>query len=357
MSRNIPMPDWAGVKFCITGDSIDADWTKYSTIGGYNAGWTLIKNTAVGGRTTEQMLAGFDSELGSVDFDILLIKGGTNDMGAFAQSVTISNLKGIVDKCVALGKKAIVILPPTRNDNIEVSASLRSAIFMYFTKWGVPCLDPFSTCIEPTTGGFKSGYTLDGVHPTTLAHGIAGEKLKEQLLSLITNNSSWKPLANIKAGGILSNPLMLLDSNADGWSDDYSDSSAAFTPTISTDSDFIGGKCQQVVIWPSSADTYIRFLTSSFPSGASKIHFHMKLKLVSFDDSYLVSVHLQSVTGGFKTVLGAAITDQTIEVSSLVDVDTTDSFYYVYFEIKKNNVATYSGTMKFGELQVTTVYL
>ena len=361
VSVKVKLPNNMVSKFAITGDSIDADATHYSTIGGWNAGMSLAKNTAVGGRRTSVMLSQFDAELGGVDFDVLLIKGGTNDIGASVPTATIiSNLQGIVDKCVALGKKAIVILPPPMNSQIQASSALRDAMYLYFRDKGVTCIDPFATCINTATGGFKSGYDNDGTHPSVIGDGVAGQALTTMLLENLNIDKSLSPKSNIKAGGLFSNPLMLLDSNADGWADGYGDGSpTGLTPSIVADADFVGGKAQKVSFASLTTDKYFRFLTVSFTGAPKKIHLNCKMKLDGYTSAsnYVVVVSLQGVLSGrFFPATLSVLTDQTIVISADFPFVAPDNFYYVYFNIKKGAGADYSGSIRFGELQVYPVY-
>jgi hypothetical protein len=347
--------------FAIIGDSIDASTYGYSTRGGCTAGLVLIKNFAVNGWKTTDMLTALPTALDDYDFDIMIIKGGTNDLGAYSQVQTIQNLQNMVDLCKAKGVLPIIVLPPTRTDPIGYKAlvlSLRTALHYHCQANDILCLDPFRVSIDVANGNWVSGYSLDQIHPTYQTHAIVGTQFATDLVSVLTTVSKVKkPTANQLEGGLVANPLMILDSNSDGWADGYNDGGASFTPTIATDSDFVGGKCQRIAFSALNNSNRANFLTSGFVVGSvKKITARIRLKIEAWDGKFALAISLLGNSSGILYPIiydagGLGLSDGVVCFTP----NPADTYYNVRIDTIVIT-AGYTGSFRFGEFQVFPEY-
>jgi len=122
-----------GARVAIIGDSIargNGTWKGVSTdlewkVGAFDwlaqalRGSTIqgkanyVQNAGVGGQTTAQMLARFDTDITPYDPGVVVIGGGTNDTGVGTSLSTFAtNIKGLVAKVRSIGAIPILVLAP-----------------------------------------------------------------------------------------------------------------------------------------------------------------------------------------------------------------------------------------------------
>lgn len=216
----------AAAKRIITiGDSI----TQYTTSSGWmlyvemvsNGRIRLVKDAAVAGNTINQMIDRFktDVEPYANMADELWVMAGTNDTAQADSSATHADEIG---QLLALGIKTglrvrLFAIPP-RNNQITRALTYREIQSAVAIKMGVDYFDPWQSCIDAATGGFLAADTLDGVHPSASGHTKAGQAVVSHL-NIQTSHAIALPVQNAANGGILTNPLFVIDSNADGLAD------------------------------------------------------------------------------------------------------------------------------------------
>lgn len=274
-------------RVALLGDSITVNMYSFNVIASYYAGMVLVKNAGISGNTLVQMDARFESDLGSENFDILILHGGTNDVaGAITTSQSLNAVLSIYNKCKAKGITLVVVPPATRTDGFKANLlTLREAIKTLCFKNGIMCSDAFSTCIDHASGDWLASHSGDGIHPALIARQKASTIFGDYLKSIVVLNDALYPKVNVKGIGIFANPLMILDSNTDGYADGYYYGSIG-TPTVVTDADFIG-KAQHF----SATGINNSFVTWRITPALGLVAGHrylatMKIKITSFDSSY-----------------------------------------------------------------------
>lgn len=188
-----------GEKLALFGDSITAQnfsGTNYAQswalLGSADKGWPWreMLNHGVSSETTAQMLSRLGDVLAS-GATVVSVLGGTNDLtsadlvaasptGAqFTKEMIVSNLKSIVDQCLANGQRVILhtVPPGTGWTATTTQAGILREAANYVNAWvrryarevrGVALCDSAAAIAEPTTGGPRTNYLIDTVHPSNL---------------------------------------------------------------------------------------------------------------------------------------------------------------------------------------------
>lgn len=100
--------------------------------------------------------------------DILIVHGGTNDVsGEIEPSFVIGNLQRIKDAADSVGvPMAVCTIPPRADPAADARAvAVNDAIRQWGALEGVPVLDTAEPLRDPL-GGWRPGYSNDGLHPT-----------------------------------------------------------------------------------------------------------------------------------------------------------------------------------------------
>ena len=178
------------------GDSISRGMTDPLTgvVGEYSWFYGLVDDTAgvvrhgitvaENGMSTSWM-AGQVSAALAVGPDLLIVHGGTNDVsGAVEPATVIANLESIRQAAAFAGvPMAVCTLPPRSEPEAEARAlAVNDALRAWAAASGVILLDTAAPLRDPVLGGWRSGYTTDGLHPTPeaarLMSDAAGEILR-----------------------------------------------------------------------------------------------------------------------------------------------------------------------------------
>lgn len=209
------------------GDSI----TAYGSASGWllyvemvaNGRVKLVRNAAIAGNRTDQMVARFDTDVTpyASQADELWIMTGANDATAGDTStVFASDLSQLVDLGLSVGLRVRVFAMPPNDTSITNALKFREITNAVAIKKGVDFYDPWQTCVNPATGGFLAADTVDGVHPSAAGHTKAGQAVVAALAIPTTHNIAL-PVQNAANGGMMTNPLFVTDSNADGLADGW----------------------------------------------------------------------------------------------------------------------------------------
>lgn len=222
------------------GDSI----TAYGSASGWmlyvemvsNGRIKLVKDAAVAGNKTDQMIDRFATDVAPYagEADELWVMTGANDASAAYTSTYFASL---LSKLIDLGESVglhvrVFVMPP--NDTATANAlRLREVTTAVAAKKLVDSFDPWIGCINPATGGFNAADTVDGVHPSAAGHTKAGQAVIA-LLGIPTTHAIALPVQNAANGGMMSNPLFVTDSNADGLADGMGGSGGTYSLVAST---------------------------------------------------------------------------------------------------------------------------
>ena len=215
------------LKVITIGDSI----TQYGSASGWmlyiemvsNGRVKLVRDAAIAGNTVDQMIARFSTDVTPYanKADELWIMAGTNNAGlSESNSVFAPKISALIDLGITAGLRVRVFNIPPRDNVITVANTMRECISAAAMQKGVDCYDPWQACINPATGGFLSADTIEGVHPSAAGHTKAGQAVIAALAIPTTHNIAL-PVQNAANGGMMTNPLFVTDTNADGVADGW----------------------------------------------------------------------------------------------------------------------------------------
>lgn len=143
----------------------------------------LAHNAGVPGDRVVDMLARMDKDVFAYNPDVLLILGGTNDIGkGFSQATAIANMKTII--IAAKARKIRVYLITIPPDSYSRMAGPIDAYNAALTNLGnayrlvvINIHDVLST----TSGVYQKKYTVDGVHFTSLGTQVVANTIYARL--------------------------------------------------------------------------------------------------------------------------------------------------------------------------------
>jgi lysophospholipase L1-like esterase len=224
------------------GDSITASTSTGSWVDPAvlmsNGALRMVRNAGIGGNTTQQMIDRFSADVAAFASDEVWIQAGTNDVGVITPAVFSARLGTLIDLAIATGRVVRVFNIPPRNTNITGAADFRITIPAVCAEKNVAHYDLWSGSVDPDTGGFLDGDHTDGTHPSNAGFQKAVTALMSAL-SVPTTPRIELPTVNSTAqGGLMANPLLLTDTNADGVPDEWaksgsSSSVATLFPSVS----------------------------------------------------------------------------------------------------------------------------
>lgn len=238
----------------IAGSAIEStaqlDWLAWA-VASLGGRCHYVKNAGIPSNTTTQMLARFTTDVLAYDLDVVIIGGGTNDAGNGTTLATYAaNTRAMVD--AARGAGLTVILPtacPTDTSGTWRANVEKFNVWLrrYAADERIPVIDFHSLLVEPTTGGWRTAYTADGIHPNITAVSLMGTLAAATLTKVLPD---WRPpLATFQTAdhpNLQTNGLLLTDTNSDGLPDGWS-KTAGCTSTLVTPSAPALGKALHLV--------------------------------------------------------------------------------------------------------------
>lgn len=157
-------------KIVFMGDSIVARWTLPAE----------LVNAGIGGNTTLQLLARFDTDVIARKPALLLLEGGVNDLDREWLPYAIAdNMAAMVIRAQAAGIKVkLLACLPTIYPHIK-SAELNAELKLIAKAYGVEFIDTYSPFMDG--GRFKDELTVDGVHPNAAGYLVLWDVLSPHL--------------------------------------------------------------------------------------------------------------------------------------------------------------------------------
>ncbi len=146
----------------------------------------------VGGQTAQQMLARFQIDVIKLKPVVVHIMGGTNDVagnnGPESDETIEEALGSMVNLAVANNIRVVLAtIPPTKKfgwrPGLEPAARIKKLnawLVAYAASHHVTLVDYWTALAEPS-GGMKSEYSSDGVHPNAAGYAAMDPLLKEAL--------------------------------------------------------------------------------------------------------------------------------------------------------------------------------
>lgn len=134
----------------------------------------LQRNAGIFGQTSSQILARIDSDVIAYAPDVCLLNAGTNDIAAGYSTdadyaATMNNIEQMVRKLLRAGIMPVVAVPPPFTAHETETRKLRVLIYLLAEYYSIPLIDIYQVCVDPATGGWKSGYNSDDRHPNPTA--------------------------------------------------------------------------------------------------------------------------------------------------------------------------------------------
>ena len=127
-----------------------------------------IINKGVVGELTEQMLARFDSDVIRLSPSIVIILGGSNDLGwGLAPHDIFSNLYHMCELSLKSGITPIACTVPSIlgfDEGIPPRIVLNELIQKYCSREKLQCVDLFSATMDRASKRLASRYSSDGLH-------------------------------------------------------------------------------------------------------------------------------------------------------------------------------------------------
>ena len=178
------------------GDSLTADTREAPATGGRaHESWYVralaaeprlanAYNAGIAGNTTPDMLARFPRDVAAWSPRVVVILGGTNDLAAGRTTEQVlDTLEQLVELVRDLGATPVLgtVPPRTDADFAEQVEDLNAAIRAAAEDGGTTVIDFFSVLADDD-GGWRPGYTADGVHPGVAAADAMAELAVETLL-------------------------------------------------------------------------------------------------------------------------------------------------------------------------------
>lgn len=137
---------------------------------------------AENGMTTSWMVGQVYNAL-ALGPDVLIVHGGTNDVsGEVDPAYVVGNFQRIKDAADSVGVPLVVCtIPPRADPAADARAvAVNAAIKEWGALEGVPVLDTGAPLRDPM-GGWREGYTRDGLHPTPEAAVLMSRAAEEVL--------------------------------------------------------------------------------------------------------------------------------------------------------------------------------
>ncbi|HET6915320.1 MAG TPA: GDSL-type esterase/lipase family protein, partial [Acidimicrobiales bacterium] len=193
-----PLARRAATPVVFAGDSITADSATGTTghmssagaaaIGLYPVGSvgvaTGVSDAGVGGNTSTQLLARFDTDVIAKNPKLVHILIGTNDASADTPLATLAaNIRAMIAKCEGIGAQVVMGTVPPNGTGSPVD---RKALIVAYNQWicryaiskGFPVADYYRVLVDPATGGYLAAYDSgDHTHPSPAGTGAMAAEL------------------------------------------------------------------------------------------------------------------------------------------------------------------------------------
>lgn len=137
------------------------------------AQYQFMANQGIGGQTSAQILARMQTDVIALKPDVAFIIAGTNDllgnMGDEGRAALMSNIEQMIIQCIAEGIVPILCTPPPKTDLPFEPTEIQPYFYDLARFYGILLLDMYRVVVDPATGGYKAGWSADGVHPSPVA--------------------------------------------------------------------------------------------------------------------------------------------------------------------------------------------
>jgi lysophospholipase L1-like esterase len=321
---SLALPAGAGTAV-VMGDSISQSGSDDST-GFMRPSWfniaciksnqrlLYVKNSAIAGQRTDNMVARFDTDVIAYHPRYCFIMGGTNDLSSGLNGIPAgstpetlrANIDWMVTRCKDNNIIPILCTIPPRDDNTipniyTLTNSYNLWLKKYGAKNGVMVIDMYSIIVDPATGKYKTGFGVDGIHPNYNGLTLMGDLVVAQMNSILPAYGPYLSYSNIDPINMLTNGCFtgtVTNGVPAGWT---ANNTAVVTNTVVTDAVAVGSMAR-IQKAGSGIGSLAQTISTGFSVG-DKIMFAGKIKTISLNDlslSHDVTLTFDGSTGPVK---------------------------------------------------------
>jgi lysophospholipase L1-like esterase len=191
---------------------------------------TILRNVGIGGQRTDNMLARFSNDVLGLDPDLVIIAASINDGNlANKEKDGIANTIAMIKLAQAYRSKRVpngcrVVLcttPPTGSfDGSAPGQAGDPLLISNYNNWkrdycasnNIPLIDFYSLLVDQS-GTYKTGATIDGVHPLTSWQKTMGTYAWQQLSPFFVSTPTLLPYANNDPNNLFPNAMLISGTN------------------------------------------------------------------------------------------------------------------------------------------------
>lgn len=205
------------------GNQVQADsWITYACL---LSGGLLRRgaNGGISGNTTSQMVARLQADILSSNPGIVIILGGTNDIGqsvsaggsipdATVVSTFKSNIISMVNQISAANALPVLsTIPPNNASNRKYLISqLNLWLRLFAHANGFTLLDFYGLAADPANGSYLASWnSSDGTHPGNAGYFSFGQYVANKLSPLVSVSAPFIAIDNNDPVNLITNPLFL----------------------------------------------------------------------------------------------------------------------------------------------------
>ncbi len=190
-NAKVPPPKPGEERVVFMGDSITDFWGR--RYGRFFPGTPYI-NRGISGQVTPQMLLRFRQDVVALQPKVVVILGGTNDIGGslgpVAPEATRNNIMSMVDLARANDIRVVLssltpvcdsIQPQTDRRPLDKLRDLNAWMKSYAARAGIVYLDYWTAMLDDR-GALRAEYTWDCLHPNDAGYAVM-ERLAEEAIS------------------------------------------------------------------------------------------------------------------------------------------------------------------------------
>jgi lysophospholipase L1-like esterase len=200
----------------------------------------FVHNGGISGQTSDQILARIVEVTGAA-CDKVYVEAGSNDIAAGSTAAVVeANLTQMYAQILAAGELPIATTIPPRGTFYAQVNTLNAWIRRTALKLEIPLFDMYAPVTDATTGGYKTGYSGDAIHPQGVAVRLVGTQAFADVQSVLPAAHTLLPASNSDPTNIVTNALMITSSGGvpAGWTTSSPAAHTAFS--VSTDTNLAG---------------------------------------------------------------------------------------------------------------------
>lgn len=204
-----------------------------------------VGNAGIAGNTSTQIAARVQDAI-ALQPRIVSVLAGTNDFhNGVSTAQWKTNITTIIDALLAARIQPVLCtIPPRRSTTYLSETMLRNEWLCNYARGkGITVLDFFAICVNPATGAFADGMSVDDLHPSPAANVLMAEHMLSVLAPILPSVPA--PVTNTNVANsvdVLVNPFFDISG---GWRT-FGTATTGVSATVVADPDFEGGKALEV---------------------------------------------------------------------------------------------------------------